>query len=180
METRQAHRERILLAEDDAAMRELLAAALRFEGYQVVPARNGVEALERLGSATLGHRHYDAIVSDIRMPGPSGLDMLSGLRAAGLKLPIVLITAFGSDQTIVRAMHLGASAVLNKPFLLETLVGVLEDVLGARDQREARCHACGAHAALCSVDRHGRFAWCADCWELATRSPDDLELGVGD
>lgn len=178
MDTRDGRRERILLAEDDAAMRDLLTATLRSEGYKVVPARSGSEALERLGSARLGHRRYDAIVSDIRMPGPSGLDVLSGLRAAGERLPIVLITAFGSDATHARALRLGASAILDKPFLLETLVAVVDEVLHRDDP--GSCHACGAAADLCSANRRLGLHWCADCWDGANAVPEDRELGVGD
>jgi CheY-like chemotaxis protein len=178
MEARHSHRERILLAEDDNAMRELLMVTLRSEGYRVVPARSGLEALERLGSAVLGHGHYDAIVSDIRMPGPSGLQVLSGLRAAGEKLPIVLITAFGSNATHARAMALGASAILDKPFMLETLVSVLAEIFEQRAPR--RCHACRQLAEPCSADRDGHLTWCVECREQVSASPDDRELGVGD
>lgn len=136
MDARHHHRERILIAEDDAAMRDLIAATLRWEGYRVVATRNGIEALERLGSAVLGHDRYAAIVSDICMPGPSGLDVLSGLRAAGERVPIVLITAFGTNETYAHAMELGASAILAKPFRLETLVTVLADLLDRPEDRE--------------------------------------------
>jgi DNA-binding response OmpR family regulator len=129
MDELRAHRPRILVAEDDAAMRQLLAVALRSEGYHVVAVHDSRELLEKLGSATLSHHGYDAIVSDIRMPGPSGLEVLRGLRAARDRTPVVLITAFGSEETHARAAEIGASAILDKPFALEDLLGLVAQLL---------------------------------------------------
>ena len=131
MAERRAHRPRILVAEDDPAMRQLLASALRWEGYHVVAVRSGKELLDRLGSATLSHHGYDAIVSDIRMPGPSGLDVLWGLRSGHDETPIILITAFGSEETHARAKEHGATAILDKPFVIESLLGLVAQLMPA-------------------------------------------------
>lgn len=125
-----AHRVRILLAEDDLAMRQLLVTALRWEGYRVVSAKNGFELLDVLASALLRREAFDLIVSDIRMPGPSGLEVLRGVRDASFRPPpVILITAFGSSDTHARAADLGAAAVLDKPFLLEELIRVVSRIL---------------------------------------------------
>ena len=115
---------RVLLAEDDPEMRELLATALRQDGLEVVEARDGSALLDRLAEALAADGDldgYDLIVSDIRMPGYSALDILAGVRRALRHTPVILITAFGDRVTHERAMRLGASAVFDKPFDIDDL-----------------------------------------------------------
>jgi len=116
-ETRRA---RVLIAEDDAEMRKLLAHVVRAEGHEVIEAPDGRRLLAYLQSAMMsdGAGLPDLIVSDIRMPGYSGLDVLMAVREASLDVPVVLITAFGDPQTHNEAFELGA-AVLDKPFSLD-------------------------------------------------------------
>jgi DNA-binding response OmpR family regulator len=115
---------RVLLAEDDAEMRRIIAMVLRRDGYDVVEAKNGVEILHYLGSSQLHGRLFDIdiIISDIRMPGLSGLEILSDLRAGGWLTPVILITGFGDEETHARARRLGVSAVFDKPFDLKDLL----------------------------------------------------------
>jgi len=111
----------ILLAEDDRDMREMLAGALRHDGYTVIEAADGDDAIEWLGLGALEGepaRWPALLVSDIRMPCLSGLDILEGLSLAMKRLPIVLITGFGDAATHARAAQLGATCVLDKPFEL--------------------------------------------------------------
>jgi CheY-like chemotaxis protein len=105
---------RVLLAEDDLEARRLLAHALRRDGRVVIEAANGFELVELLtgGLADLP----DVIVSDIRMPGFSALDVLSILRLSLSRIPVILITGFGDAETHRAAIRLGAVAVLDKPF----------------------------------------------------------------
>jgi two-component system response regulator (stage 0 sporulation protein F) len=115
---------RVLLAEDDPSMRELLATTLREDGLEVIEARDGSALLDRLAEALAADGDlsgYDVIVSDIRMPGHSALDILAGVRHALRRIPVILITAFGDRVTHERAMRLGASAVFDKPFDLDDL-----------------------------------------------------------
>jgi CheY-like chemotaxis protein len=115
---------RVLLAEDDPDMRELLASALRQDGLDVVEARDGAALLDRLAEALSADGDldgYDVIVSDIRMPGYSALDILAGVRRALRHTPVILITAFGDRVTHERAMRLGAIAVFDKPFDIDDL-----------------------------------------------------------
>jgi two-component system, response regulator, stage 0 sporulation protein F len=115
---------RVLLAEDDTEMRALLAAALRQDGLEVVEARDGSALLDRLAEALAADGDldgYDLIVSDIRMPGHSALDILAGVRRAFRHTPVILITAFGDRVTHERAKRLGASAVFDKPFDIDDL-----------------------------------------------------------
>jgi DNA-binding response OmpR family regulator len=119
---------RILLAEDDPDLRSLLAAALALDGHQITEASDGTEVLEQL-AATLGEAEpvpgFDLIISDIRMPGWSGLDVLAGLRHYPVVPPVVLITAFGGERLHADARRLGAVATLDKPFDLAQLRAIV-------------------------------------------------------
>ncbi|MBI4839650.1 MAG: response regulator [candidate division NC10 bacterium] len=145
-------RARILVVDDDGEMRALLVDVLGDEGYAVVEAANGAEALIRLRADS-----FAAIVLDKNMPGLSGLDLLPGLRVicpetpviliglSGLDLlpglrvicpetPVILITAFGDVDTYMEAMEKGAYEYVFKPFRMEELLRVLRRALpsGAR------------------------------------------------
>jgi DNA-binding NtrC family response regulator len=108
----------ILLVEDDEAMRSLLGASLRRRGFDVVQCQDGEELMRRL-QAPDGERSPSLIVSDLRMPGVNGFDLLHWLGQRMPDIPVILITAFGDVQTHRRAKELGAAVVLDKPFDLE-------------------------------------------------------------
>ena len=111
----------IVVAEDDKEMRNLLGASLRSRGFDVAEYRDGRELLARLESdANEDVRIPSLVVSDLRMPGVSGLDVLHHMRRVLPDVPVILITAFGDDQTHRRAKALGAAAVVDKPFDLRT------------------------------------------------------------
>jgi DNA-binding response OmpR family regulator len=112
---------RVLLAEDEPEMRALLTEALEEEGYEVIPAQSGHDLLDRLAEPWLGGRDYDLVLSDVRMPGCTGLEALETLRELDWSTPVVLMTAFGSRRTHGEAQRLGAS-LLDKPFDLEELL----------------------------------------------------------
>ena len=108
---------RILVADDDQAMRELVACALRQDGYSVDEARTGGELLERLADDTLGFAPpVSLIVSDYRMPIANGLTVANGLGRAGCRTPMILMTAFADSQLHADAKRLGVVAVFDKPF----------------------------------------------------------------
>ena len=113
----------VLLVEDDDEMRGLLASVLRADGYETVEAASGREGVNYVyDSWGVGGRHarpLDLIVSDIRMPGWTGLDLLDVVRRARMTTPVLLITAFGARETHQEAARLGAGAVLDKPFDLD-------------------------------------------------------------
>lgn len=123
---------RALVAEDDDEMRALLAATLRHDGFEVVVARNGLELLDLLVPWLAGRETsepIDVIVSDVQMPSFTGMQVLAGLSEAHRAPPMVLITAFGDPATHDLARDLGAVAVLDKPFDLDDLRGVLSQVI---------------------------------------------------
>jgi len=123
---------RILLAEDDKEMRVLLAGALRRAGYEVIECGNGVELLEHLGSFILPdeeHEEVNLVISDIRMPGLTGLEILEGVSKCSDFPPFILITAFGDVETHARAKYWGALAMFDKPFDVDDLVARVRKVV---------------------------------------------------
>jgi DNA-binding response OmpR family regulator len=118
-------RPRVLLAEDESEMRGLIARTLRKEQCEIVEARDGSQLIRLLITHLLapsdGRDPVDLIISDIRMPGANGLDVISALRRQDTETPVILITAFGDSDTHLEAYQLGAVMVLNKPFEMEDL-----------------------------------------------------------
>ena len=130
LERRVARRRRttILLVEDDRDMRDLLATTLRRDGYDVVECANGDDALDWLGPGILDgdlERLPAAIISDVRLPYFTGLDILAGVSCSRDPIPVVLITGFPDQHTYEQAFELGARSVLAKPFRLDDLRGAL-------------------------------------------------------
>ncbi|MBW2702017.1 MAG: response regulator [Deltaproteobacteria bacterium] len=125
------HQAKIVLAEDDEDMRDLLAGALKRAGYAVDEVADGNELLDHLADGLLaeGRVPPDLIVSDIRMPGWTGLDVLAGLREPDWTVPIILITAFGNEETHAEAERLGAAVLLDKPFDVDDLLQAVHKVI---------------------------------------------------
>ncbi len=102
---------RILVADDHDALRRGLALALRTAGHEVEEAPNGNAAIERLHNG-----YFDVVVSDLRMGGSDGLDVLRTTRTTHPTTSVILMTAFGSVSTAVEAMKNGAFDYVQKPF----------------------------------------------------------------
>lgn len=120
----------VLVAEDDDELRSLLSGALRAEGFEVTEARDGSELLDHLGSLFFsGKSSLDLVVTDVRMPGFSGLNVLAGLRGNDWTTPVIVITAFGDQRLHEEASRLGALAVFDKPFDLKDLRDFIRGVL---------------------------------------------------
>lgn len=109
-------RPRILVVDDERSMRELLAIVLRREGYEVLLADNGRAAIE-----LLEHETVDVLISDIKMPDVSGVDVLRAAKRIDRDILGIMITAFASTETAVEAMRLGACDYLSKPFDIDLL-----------------------------------------------------------
>lgn len=113
---------RVLLAEDDDAFRQLVSIALQLDGFEVVEARDGHELRDRLAAASSTQDEpYALIISDVRMPMATGLDVLETFRQTDGTTPVILMTAFGDDAVHDEAERLGAEAVFDKPFDLADL-----------------------------------------------------------
>ena len=127
---------RLLLAEDDLELRELLAYVLRADGHEVVEARDGRELLEMLGESLqrgAPQEPFALVISDVRMPGLSVFEVLARLQRALTDTPFILITAFGDQTMHLRAQRMGASRVLDKPFDFDDLRAAVHETL--RQQR---------------------------------------------
>ncbi|HEY8087796.1 MAG TPA: response regulator [Polyangiaceae bacterium] len=121
----------ILLAEDDEEMRRVVADALREDGHEVVELSDGgrllVDIAARLKSGQPA-ASPDLIVSDIRMPVCTGLQIVTALREAHWRTPVILMTAFGDDATRRQAEGLGA-VLLDKPFDIDDLRTTVANML---------------------------------------------------
>ncbi len=104
---------RVLLAEDDDDLRGALTEFLRGEGLTVVAVADGDAALAHLHD--VGDAPPDLLVTDVRMPRVNGIELLEGVRARGLGLPVIVMSAFGDGDTRDRALALGATSFLAKP-----------------------------------------------------------------
>lgn len=123
---------RILLAEDDDALRGLLAEVLSGDGYEVIQCDSGVEVLKCLQSFLICDEcsvDFDVIISDVRMPGLTGLEILEDMHECKGFPPVILITAFGDDWTHMRAKKFGAVAILDKPFDINVLLSKVHGIV---------------------------------------------------
>ena len=125
------HVPRILVAEDDSEMRRLLVWNLNNAGFDVIECGDGWELLDHLGNPVLSGEtdDFDLIISDIRMPGVTGLEILEGIHETEWFVPMILITAFGSDQVHAEAEQLGAAGMFDKPFEIDELIGRIREIL---------------------------------------------------
>jgi two-component system response regulator PilR (NtrC family) len=107
---------RILVVDDEEAMREFLRILLEKEGHEVISAADGAAAL---GLAT--SREMDLIISDIKMPRLDGVGFLTGLREKGLETPVIMMTAYASSDSAIQAMKQGAFDYITKPFKVDEI-----------------------------------------------------------
>jgi two-component system response regulator HydG len=118
----------LLVADDDPGLRESLERTLTREGYKVVLASDGRAALERVQAGGV-----DLIVTDLRMPGLTGLELLRAAKAIMPDVDVILLTAFGTVEEAVKAMKDGAYDFLTKPFRREQLIKLVDKALERRD-----------------------------------------------
>ncbi len=116
---------RVLVVEDDDDTRAALCDALTDLGHAIEAHADGVSALQRLGSA-----EFDAVLTDIRMPGMDGIELCQRLTGDRPHLPIVVMTAFGDVESALGALRAGAFDFLTKPLSLDKLTGALTRALG--------------------------------------------------
>jgi CheY-like chemotaxis protein len=119
---------RVLVADDSETVLLMLQRRLEMEGYEVVTATDGFEALERLRNAD--SREPDVILLDAMMPNMSGIDVLEQLQESGSKIPVLMISAHLDAQEPDRMRSLGASDCIPKPFEWEDLIGKIEELAG--------------------------------------------------
>jgi DNA-binding NtrC family response regulator len=123
---------RILIVDDDRAFRLSTAALLRADGYDVDGVADGAAAAEALRASK-----PDLLVLDLRMPGVDGLGVVEALRMWGERVPILMISGFGTVDAAVRALHLGADDFLTKPVEPDVLSARVADLLARRPLLDA-------------------------------------------
>ena len=126
--------QRILIVEDEAPMCELLTSFFSEKAYSVDTAQNGEHAVARLRE-----QDYALVITDIKLPGMSGLELLARIRVDWPEMAVVIMTAFSSISSAVEAMKLGAEDYIGKPFQLDELAITVEKALERRSlRREVR------------------------------------------
>jgi two-component system response regulator MprA len=116
---------RILVVDDERAVRESLRRALELEGYEIELAEDGRQALDRLESEA----QPDAVVLDVLMPGVDGLEVCRTLRSSGSSVPVLMLTARTQVEDRVEGLDAGADDYLTKPFALEELLARVRALL---------------------------------------------------
>ncbi len=121
----------ILVVDDERSMRDFLRILLQKNGYKVETADNAEKALSYLQDAT-----YNLVISDIRMPGMSGLELLGTIKEEYPTLPVIMITAFASPNDAVSAMKNGAFDYISKPFNVDEIKSVIESATSKKSSRD--------------------------------------------
>jgi DNA-binding NtrC family response regulator len=114
---------KILVADDEQNLRRVLTALLRREGHDVLQAANGVEAIEHIGQV-------DVVITDLRMPGADGMEVLRTASKQYPHVPVIMITAYGSVGQAVEAIKAGAFDYIEKPFEQDAIRMVIEKAIG--------------------------------------------------
>ncbi|HEU5360077.1 MAG TPA: sigma-54 dependent transcriptional regulator [Candidatus Deferrimicrobiaceae bacterium] len=141
---------RILFIDDDRAGREVALFNLRKAGYRVETASDGTEGL-----SVFSPEKFDLVITDVKMPGISGIEVLRRVRKASPTIPVLVITAFGNVETAVEAMKEGADDFIGKPFHRDQLLLAVEKALErqrlATEVRDLRIRASGVEREIVSV-----------------------------
>ena len=146
---------KILVVDDEAEIRSLLAAVLQNKGYEVVTAEDGAAALQ-----AVPRERPAVILMDLSMPRMNGMDALPEIKRLDGEVPVIICTAHADLATAVRAMKLGAYDYLTKPFDVELLILTLE--------RAVERHR--LHSRIEELKRRGRAARWPSAWAAARRS----------
>jgi two-component system response regulator AtoC len=124
--------QRILVVDDETKMQRVLEIMLRKMGHEVACADNGNDAMRELLAAP-----FDLIISDLRMPGMGGMELLQALRSQGIDVPVIIMTAYGTIESAVDAMKLGACEYIVRPFDVDALELTVNRILSlSRVRRE--------------------------------------------
>jgi excisionase family DNA binding protein len=122
---RTADHPRVLVVDDEASIRELLAKTLALAEYDVDTAPDGRAAIERL---RLGH--YDLLIADLKMPGLDGLSLIREAKRLKADLPVIIITGFSTESSAIEAVNLGVAGYLTKPFRVPQVLAAAARALG--------------------------------------------------
>lgn len=120
-----AGRQRVLVVDDEASIRDLLSKTLMSDEYEVDLSSDGQSALERLRSGS-----YDLLIIDLKMPGMDGLSVIREARRLRAELPVLVITGYSTESTAIDALNLGVAGYLTKPFRVRQVLAAAAKALG--------------------------------------------------
>lgn len=123
--SRSGGRSLVLVVDDEQAVRDLVARALRSADYEVVTAPDGASAIEHLRAVAC-----DLLITDLRMPGMDGLSVIREARRIVPDLPVIIITGFSTEASAIEAINLGVAGYLTKPFRLPRILEVAARAMG--------------------------------------------------
>ena len=121
-------RQRVLVVDDEASIRDLLAKTLALAEYDVDTAADATSALERLREAG---PDYGLLIADLKMPGMDGLSLIRQVKRLTPSLPIIIITGFSTESAAIEAVNLGVAGYLTKPFRVPQVLAAAAKALGA-------------------------------------------------
>jgi CheY-like chemotaxis protein len=124
---------RVLVVDDDPVVARSIDRVLTGKGYAVITASDGPEALEKLA-----REKYDAVFTDIRMPGMDGFEVAKRIKATQPWLPVVIVTGYGSPESKARAKELGVAGFLHKPLSPDMIEGSAREATGRAAARYAQ------------------------------------------
>ena len=123
--TVRAGRQRVLVVDDEASIRDLLSKTLMSDEYEVDLSSDGQSALERLRATA-----YDLLIVDLKMPGMDGLSVIREARRLQTELPVLIITGYSTESTAIDALNLGVAGYLTKPFRVRQVLAAAAKALG--------------------------------------------------
>lgn len=143
---------KLLLVDDEERFRETLSKRLQETGYDVEGVGNGLEALEKLDTEKI-----DIVILDIQMPGLSGIETLSEIRAKHIGVEVIMLTGHGDVSSAVEGMRLGAYDYLMKPYEYEYLVVKIQEAFKIKKDRDERLRKAEEKALLDKIQRNLRL-----------------------
>ena len=119
-------RQRVLVVDDEASIRDLLSKTLALAEYDVDTAPDGTTALDRMRAF-----NYDLLIADLKMPGMDGLTLIRQAKRIKADLPVIIITGFSTESSAIEAVNLGVAGYLTKPFRVPQVLAAASKALGA-------------------------------------------------
>ncbi len=113
---------RILVVDDNENIRVILKQMLEDGGYEAETAKGGEEALE-----SMSLRRFDMLIADINMPGMTGIELLEKTKRAYPNMPVIFVTAYRKDKSLVRSVNIGLSDYIEKPFKMDEVLSIVKE-----------------------------------------------------
>ncbi|MFO7774403.1 MAG: response regulator, partial [Candidatus Hydrogenedentota bacterium] len=138
----------MLVVDDKLSLRRLLAAAFKDRGFDVTTAANGDEAV-----TCVKEQPFDVIITDLKMPGKDGIDVLRAAKEVNIETEVILVSAYGTLETAVKAMRYGAHDFIAKPFKLAEIELKVDKILQKRKETSGRLPSQAAQGASSAATR---------------------------